>query len=118
MDQAILHGQVIAWLDSGLTVPDVERRLSESGVAPEYASSVVNAVLAEQVSAFAARERRRARVPLLAGIGLCILGALLLVAGVTAFVQPESELPPHLGVFAGGAAPVGGGILLILRAVS
>jgi hypothetical protein len=118
MDQANLHGQVRAWLDSGLTVPEIERRLSASGVAPEHAASVVNAVLAEQVSAFAAGERRRARVPLLAGIGLCILGALLLVAGVTAFVLPESGLPAHVGVFAGGVAAVGGGIQLILRAVT
>jgi hypothetical protein len=118
MDESNLHAQVSAWLNSGLTVPEAERRLGESGVAPEDASSVVNAVLAQQVSDIAARERRRARAPFLGGIALCILGVLLMVAGIVAFVSPESGLPAHVGVFAGGAAGLGGGITLIVRAVS
>jgi hypothetical protein len=118
MDESNLHSQVRDLLHSGLTVPEVERRLRKGGVTPEYASSIVNAVLAEQVSDFAARERRRARGPLIGGIALCVLGVLLMVAGVIAFVRPDSGLPAHVGIFPGGAAGVGGGIMLILRAIS
>jgi hypothetical protein len=118
MDESNLQAQVSAWLNSGLTVPDVERRLVESGVPPEKASSVVNAVLARQVSDSTARERRQARTQLVVGIILCLLGVLLIVLGWVAFVWPESGLPAHVGVFAGGASGLGGGVMLIVRAVN
>jgi hypothetical protein len=41
-----------------------------------------------------------------------------MVAGLVAFTWPESGLAAHIGVFAGGAAGLGGGISLILRGIS
>lgn len=118
MNEANVHAQVSAWLNSGVTVPEVERRLGESGSAPDYASSVVNAVLAKQVSDRAAGEQRRSKTRFLGGIALCSLGILLMVAGAGAFVRPENGIPAYIGGFAAGAAAVGRGILLIVRAVS
>jgi hypothetical protein len=116
MDDPRLSSQVRAWLDRGLTVPEMERRLSEGGVAPEDASSIVDEVLAHQVSDSLAAERRQARGPFWGGVALCLLGTLLMVAGVLAFVRPEMGIPAHVAVFAVGGATVGAGIRLILQA--
>jgi hypothetical protein len=117
MDEPNLRGQVRTWLTSGLAVPETERRLREGGVAPEYASSIVNAVLAKQVSDATATQRRQARALFWGGLARCILGVLLMVAGVVAFVRSEFGFPAHVGVVAGGVAAVGGGFTLIIRAI-
>jgi len=116
-DDSILRAKVSAWFEAGLGVPEIERRLIAGGAEPEYASSVVNAVLGSQVSQSAAEARRRARLPLLGGIALCCLGALLMIAGVLAFVEPDLGLPAHPGVIAGGASGVALGGTLIWRAL-
>ena len=116
-DESDLRHQVRAWLDVGLDVPEVERRLQEKGLDKDYAASLVNAVLAGKVAESAASERRRARLPFWGGIALCAGGISLMVLGVLAFVRPELKLPAHVGVFALGAGAVGAGVMLLVRAL-
>lgn len=116
-DETALRTKVSAWLKAGLGVSEIERRLIEGGAEPHHAASVVNAVLASQVAQAAAEARRRTRLPLFGGIVLCCLGALLMIVGVLAFVEPDFGFPAHPGVFAGGASGVVAGGTLIWRAI-
>src|SRR5215470_6284859 len=117
MDESNLRGQVSAWLNSGLAVPEVERRLREGGAAPEYASSIVNAVLAKQVSDSMAQERRQARAPLLGGVALCVLGVLTMIEAVLAYVRPDLGLPASVATFGVGVVVLGAGVTLLIRVV-
>lgn len=114
-DDRDLGSQVRAWLDVGLDVPEVERRLHERGVAEDAAAALVNAVLSEKVADLAARERRRGRLPFWGGIGLCAGGLGLMVLGVLAFVRPDLGIPAGVGVFAAGAGSAGAGVMLIVN---
>ena len=116
LDESRLRDQARAWLSSGVAVPEVERWLLESGVGPEQASRIVDEVLGGQVSDASAAQRRQTRTSLIWGVALCVLGALLVVVGIIGFAWPEVGFPAHVGVFAGGLAGVGAGVMQILRA--
>jgi hypothetical protein len=107
--ESSLRSEVAAWRAAGVAVPEIEPRLCDRGLDAEEVSRLVDATLAEQVAGAARRQRRRDRLLRLGGIGLCLLGVLLLVGGV---------LATNINLFALGAALFGGGVTLIIRALS
>lgn len=114
------HAQVAAWLNSGVTVPEIERRLTEGGLTQEEAFTIVDAALSQKVSAAAASQRRKDRVTLIGGIALCLLGVLLLGGGIAGFLYPEMDLVSArapVNCVGGGAGLLGGGVILIIRSV-
>jgi hypothetical protein len=110
VSEADVQAQIVSWLGSGIAVPEVERRLRESGVGPKEASQLVDAALTKQVSDAAIRQRWKDCVALIGGTALCILGALFLVGGILGLSQPG------YGLFAAGGAAISGGLTLIIRA--
>jgi hypothetical protein len=105
-----LVGEVAGWLSSGTSASEVERRLGEKEIEPEHASQLVDAALARQVGDLARVQRRKDRIRLICGVGLCVLG-ILLVAG--AIIEVERF---GLGMFPAGLAALAGGVMLLFRA--
>jgi hypothetical protein len=104
-----LRDKVAGWFRAGLRAPEIERRLRESGVSPEKAAGIVDAALAKHMAVAGAAQRRKDRVALLCGTGLCAAGVLLLVVGL---LQVDRF---GIGPLAGGLAGVVGGSSLIIR---
>jgi hypothetical protein len=108
MTESSLHSEVAAWRDAGLAVPEIERRLRERGLDSEQVSKVVDATLADQVSSAALRQRRRNRLLLLGGVGLCLMGVPTFVGGIMA---------TNINLFALSTVLFGSGVTLIIRAL-
>jgi hypothetical protein len=107
-----LENQIAAWHRSGVAIPEIERRLSESGFTPAQASNMVDAVLAKEASDTFKRQRKKDRVTFFVGISLCFVSVVLMLSAIGGFVDYR------LGLLAAGASAVASGVTLIIRVKS
>ena len=118
IDDEIARKRIGDWIAAGTPATEIERRLRDSGLAPEKAASLIDEALSGIIAADSRVRRTAERGELLWGILWCLCGLAFLAGGLVSF-HLFGRLPVGpVGVFLVSAAALGRGGFLILRAMT